>query len=743
MEFESPDVEKDFPGLYASESGKKSNESDFSDVEGKDKPSKKEILIGKRSKEKKESKKDRGYAALEGESSPEEEITDAELKSPSKSKKTKSFKFPSKKDKQRDKHKEKENKEKEPKETKEKDGKAKLKNKEKKKSKHIVEEAVDISELAPVFGVNLNVAIERGGCHDGVQLPVVVRDCIDYLEEHGLKVEGIHRSLGMRSKVQQLRKLYNQREEVSLSGHEISVVTSLLKQFFRELPEPVVSKAVEEAAVAVGGSSASSQNLTDLKNLVEQLPSPNKTILAWILTHMEHIVDQEKHNRMGFQNVSLIVGPMLMVGQRALAALFHHRHTLFGEVNLSKYKPPLSAGSPCPDSVEGIEEELAKQESLLGQIHKEMNAGLVSKKREEQLWEVQRFVTNLKRKLRLLQRAHGNTQKSQEEEDSGTEKTADGPRVPRGDETEDFKMNLNLQKTKQSIDEEREEGEARVEDGAEKCVNSIGMAVKANSQSKVDQDKQHLSDVVVHAPRLKDELDGGRVQGWSEENEVDAKSGVEEAKRNDDEMKEGAGSRETDGMPNDMGKIKEELKAETVKVHLHNYSDSHAVKSSQESKHATVDPLSKFTKEELEKAASQSEEIMYLKLEHEELLKLRDELLRRIKTERFLARKLSAKGNLQRSRKVVKLQSSAPPPHPPPQLLCEMPVDPKEGTVKGDEASKMEDLLLQVKKENEALERKAAMLTQQIFEEREACIRTKIQFIILQARQAQGTKTGV
>lgn len=28
MDFESPDVEKDFPGLYASESGRKSNESD-------------------------------------------------------------------------------------------------------------------------------------------------------------------------------------------------------------------------------------------------------------------------------------------------------------------------------------------------------------------------------------------------------------------------------------------------------------------------------------------------------------------------------------------------------------------------------------------------------------------------------------------------------------------------------------------------------------------------------------------
>lgn len=36
MDFESPDVEKEFPGLYASESAKKSNESDckydFADV---------------------------------------------------------------------------------------------------------------------------------------------------------------------------------------------------------------------------------------------------------------------------------------------------------------------------------------------------------------------------------------------------------------------------------------------------------------------------------------------------------------------------------------------------------------------------------------------------------------------------------------------------------------------------------------------------------------------------------------
>ncbi|KAG8231145.1 hypothetical protein J437_LFUL011214 [Ladona fulva] len=398
---------------------------------------------------------------------------------------------------------------------------------------HQVYDILWFPEQAPVFGVSLSTAVERSGCHDGVQLPLVVRDCIDYLEEHGLKVEGIHRSLGMRAKVQQLRKMYNQREEVSLSGHETSVVTSLLKQFFRELPEPVVSKTVEEAATAVGGSSSGGQNLAELSALVQQLPAPNRTILAWILTHMEHIVEQEKHNRMGLQNVSLVVGPMLMVGQRALAALFNHRRTLFGEVNLKKYKPPLSAGGPCPDTAEGIEEELAKQESLLGQIHREMNAGMVSKKREEQLWEVQRFVTNLKRKLRLLQRTHGSMHKSQEEEDSGTERVAEGHRLVKGssEEGDDFKMNLSLQNTQQSIDEDVEESEKKEEESCDKGAEEPNVALKTSDTSRGELEKSEVGDGLG-----KEEAETIKPLDKPDGDEVDSKLVVEELKKMNGEL---------------------------------------------------------------------------------------------------------------------------------------------------------------------------------------------------------------
>ena len=48
----------------------------------------------------------------------------------------------------------------------------------------------------PIFGVPLEVAVERNRCHDGIPLPMVVRQCIDYIEENGLMMEGVYRYMG-------------------------------------------------------------------------------------------------------------------------------------------------------------------------------------------------------------------------------------------------------------------------------------------------------------------------------------------------------------------------------------------------------------------------------------------------------------------------------------------------------------------------------------------------------------------
>nr|XP_031842611.1 ralA-binding protein 1 isoform X1 [Nomia melanderi] len=438
MDFESPDVEKEFPGLYASESAKKSNESDFSDEGGHEKHSKKELLGGKR-KDKKD-RKDRGYATLEGESSPDE---DQETKSPSKSKKTKAFKFPSKKEK-REKSREKEGKEKdaekekdkkkkdkdekdvdkEKRKEKEKD-KAKQKLKDRKKGKHIGEECLDIGEEQPVFGVSLHLAVERSRCHDGVELPLVVRNCIDFVEENGMNIEGLYKVPGVKSKVQYLKKLYNNREHVNISEFEPTVATSLLILFLRELPEPVLESSEMISRFEQAASTKDvAQREVQLLQLTQQLPECNKVLLAWVILHLDHVTAREKTTKMNAQTISMTLSPVLQMSHRLLLALLFHCKALFPNVQLTKYVPPLSSGCVnLPDSVESIAAELSKQESLLSQIHMQMNAGFVTKSREEQLWEVQRMITQLKRKYKTVQKIEGATQKSIDEEVKSTDET--------------------------------------------------------------------------------------------------------------------------------------------------------------------------------------------------------------------------------------------------------------------------------------------------------------------------------
>ncbi|XP_031625858.1 ralA-binding protein 1 [Contarinia nasturtii] len=462
MDFDSPDpdVEKEFPGLFASESAanRKKDEDDFSEGDH-EKVSKKELLLLGRRKEKKD-KKDRGYATLDGESSEE----DFETKSPSKlSKKSKAFKFTSskskekraksrdkekteKESKERDKKLEKESKERDKKcekdkdkekrnekerekklekdrdsdsKDKKKDKKEKHKDKKDKKIKQTTNtiEIIDLGVAQPIFGVSLGLAVVRGHCHDNVNLPLIVRDCIDYLQEHGLSSEQIYKVDVVKTKLQQLKHVYNNRDTVIASEFDIPTACSLLKLFINELPEPLLTTDLlprfEE--VATGQVASQTVQIQELSTLISQLPSCNRTLLMWLLLHFDSIIKNEKANKMNIQTLAMLVGPTLQMSHRLLVTMLSHCSILFPDVILTKYKPPITSASTSPnlpETPDEINEELRKQESLLSQIHSEMNAGFVSKKREEQLWEVQRIITQLKRKLRSFERKQDSMQKS-------------------------------------------------------------------------------------------------------------------------------------------------------------------------------------------------------------------------------------------------------------------------------------------------------------------------------------------
>merc|ERR1719419_1737394 len=272
----------------------------------------------------------------------------------------------------------------------------------------------EVNSFPPIFGVALETAVERNRCHDGVNLPVVVRECVDYIESEGLTVEGIYRSSGVKSKITKLKAAYNSRQAVKLANYEPAVVASLFKLFLRELPEPVLTNQLGQKFEEVSQLKIYTDRRDGLLRLLQELPECNRVLIQWVFVHMGHVIANEKMNKMTLQNVSIVLSPTMRISHRVLNCIFEHHAALFSNVKLLRYVPPISdPKAELPYSPRAIELEMKKQESLLAELHAEMSSGVaVGRAREEQLWEQQRIVTQLKRNLR-----HAKSVKTVQEQD--------------------------------------------------------------------------------------------------------------------------------------------------------------------------------------------------------------------------------------------------------------------------------------------------------------------------------------
>uniref|UniRef100_A0A8C7I6E7 RalA binding protein 1 n=1 Tax=Oncorhynchus kisutch TaxID=8019 RepID=A0A8C7I6E7_ONCKI len=372
----------------------------------------------KKNKFKKKEKRTEGYAAFQEDSSADE------AESPSKMKRSKGihvFKKPS-----FSKKKDFKVKEKCPKEDK-KDKKSKdltaadvVKQwKEKKKKKKPAAEPEPVPVEIPIFGAPLAEAVKRTALYDGIQLPAVFRECIDYIESYGMRCEGIYRVSGMKSKVDELKASYDREECPCLEEYDPHTVASLLKQYLRELPENILGRDLAQRFEDACSRPAEAEKVAEFQRLLTEVPPGSRLLLSWLVTHMDHVITRETDTKMNIQNISIVLNPTVQIGNRVLYMFFTHVRELFGDVFLRPVSRPLrwsnAATMPAlPETQDSIKEEIRRQEFLLNCLHRDLQAGVKDLSKEERLWEVQRILTALKRKLREAKRQECETKIAQE-----------------------------------------------------------------------------------------------------------------------------------------------------------------------------------------------------------------------------------------------------------------------------------------------------------------------------------------
>ncbi|XP_027144751.1 ralA-binding protein 1 [Larimichthys crocea] len=383
----------------------------------------------KKNKFKKKEKRTEGYAAFQEDSSADE------AESPSKMKRSKGIHVFKKPSFSKKKEKDFKVKEKGPKEDKAKDKDKDKKSKdltaadvvkqwkEKKKKKKPTTEAepvpVETPTFRPIFGAPLAEAIKRTALYDGIQLPAIFRECVDYIESYGMKCEGIYRVSGMKSKVDELKAAYDREECPCLEEYDPHTVASLLKQYLRELPENLLGRDLVQRFEDACGRQVEAEKVSEFQRLLAEVPSESRLILSWLVTHMDHVIVREADTKMNIQNISIVLNPTIQIGNRVLYMFFTHVRELFGDVVLKPVVRPLRwsnmATMPAlPETQESIKEEIRRQEFLLNCLHRDLQAGVKDLSKEERLWEVQRILTALKRKLREAKRQECESKIAQE-----------------------------------------------------------------------------------------------------------------------------------------------------------------------------------------------------------------------------------------------------------------------------------------------------------------------------------------
>lgn len=89
------------------------------------------------------------------------------------------------------------------------------------------------------------------------QIPSVVTRCIEEVELRGMDQEGIYRKTGGNSQVNQIKDGFDKDENYDISDTDLDItaVTSVLKQYFRRLPEPLLTFDVYERILESNGMS--------------------------------------------------------------------------------------------------------------------------------------------------------------------------------------------------------------------------------------------------------------------------------------------------------------------------------------------------------------------------------------------------------------------------------------------------------------------------------------------------------
>ncbi|XP_045841090.1 rho GTPase-activating protein 23 isoform X4 [Meles meles] len=163
------------------------------------------------------------------------------------------------------------------------------------------------------FGVRLE---ECQPAIENQRVPLIVAACCRIVEARGLESTGIYRVPGNNAVVSSLQEQLNRGPgDINLQDErwqDLNVISSLLKSFFRKLPEPLFTDDKYNDFIEANRIEDSRERLKRLRKLIRDLPGHYYETLKFLVGHLKTIADHSEKNKMEPRNLALVFGPTLV-----------------------------------------------------------------------------------------------------------------------------------------------------------------------------------------------------------------------------------------------------------------------------------------------------------------------------------------------------------------------------------------------------------------------------------------------
>ncbi|CAH3045582.1 unnamed protein product [Pocillopora meandrina] len=187
-----------------------------------------------------------------------------------------------------------------------------------------------------------------------------ITKCISAVEKRGITDQGLYRIVGVGSKVQNLLLQCIERKKaktVDLADQEceweVKTITSALKQYLRNMPEPLFTYNYHEQFLEAVKKDTFEKRVEALKCLVAELPEENRKLIRMIMKHLTQVAAHSNRNLMAASNLGVVFGPTLMKSrEESMAAIMNLKYQSIVIELLIKEFNTIFGPDPSPDSGE-------------------------------------------------------------------------------------------------------------------------------------------------------------------------------------------------------------------------------------------------------------------------------------------------------------------------------------------------------------------------------------------------------